>query len=165
MSMIGEYFRLTPADLERAREDTDWALDHVEEVREAEEGGPSSVPARHFSTYKAWHLLDHLLKRSGFPVDVVHGEEPLEGADDWGYGPPHYLTAERVRLCSTALSALTYDRLVDGVDPGELDAAEIYPLHWEDRAALEWGRGWFTGLTAYFAAAARDGHAVLVWID
>ncbi|MET8574427.1 YfbM family protein [Streptomyces sp. NPDC005012] len=166
MSMIGEYFRMTEAELERAIGDPDWALSHVEETADAdEESGPSPAEARHFSTHRTWHLLDFLLQRSEFPVNVVHGEEPLGEADDWGYGPPRYLPPDRVRLGARALSRLTYDQLLDGVDPQELVAAEIYPLGWDDRASLEWGRDWFADLQKYLTAAAEAGHAVIIWLD
>ncbi|MEU7020775.1 YfbM family protein [Streptomyces sp. NPDC046203] len=173
MSMIGEYFRVTAAQLDRAIEDPDWALAYIEDTFDAEESadsmggedGPPPAGARHFSTDKAWHLLDFLLRRVDFPVDVVHGENPLGDAGDWGYGPPCHLPVDRVRLAAEALSGLTYDRLLDGVDPRDLTAAEIYPLGWEDSASLDWARDWFAGLTTYFEAAARDGHAVVVWLD
>ncbi|WP_432065068.1 YfbM family protein [Streptomyces sp. C10-9-1] len=166
MSMIGEYFRLTSAELERAIADPDWVLDYIEEAQDAEEESePAPAEARHFSTYKAWHLLGFLLERCGFPVNVVHGEELLGQAGDWGYGPPHYLPAERVQLGAEALGRLTYDQLLEGVDPQELMAAEIYPLGWEDRASVEWVREWFAGLTEYFTAAAVEGHALIVWLD
>ncbi|WP_335938713.1 DUF1877 family protein [Streptomyces sp. PTD5-9] len=67
-----------------------------------------------------------------------------------------HLPADRVRLAAEALSGLTYDRLLDGVDPRDLTAAEIYPPGWEEPGALDWARDWFTGLTAYFEAAARE---------
>ncbi|MER7623461.1 YfbM family protein [Streptomyces sp. NPDC126503] len=166
MSMIGEYFRVTAAELGRSMDDPDWALDYIDEIRDLEEEAePSPAMARHFSTYQTWHLLGFLLKRSGFPVDVIHGEEALEKADDWGYGPPRYLTTDRVRLGAEALSGLTYDQLLNGVDPAELNTAEIYPLIWDDHASLEWARDWFAGLTEYFKAAAREGHAVIIWLD
>ncbi|MFJ9432732.1 YfbM family protein [Streptomyces sp. NPDC101490] len=165
MSMIGAYFRVTAAGLARALDDPDGALAHIEEVLEAEaEADPPPARARHFSTYKSWHLLDFLLKRSGFPVDVVHGEAPLGESGDWGYGPPHHLAPDRVRRAAEALEALTYDRLLDGVDPAELVVAEVYPSSWNDREALEWGRYWFDGLRLYFRAAARDGDAVILWV-
>ncbi|MFD0368870.1 YfbM family protein [Streptomyces sp. NPDC127114] len=166
MSMIGEYFRVTAAELERATRDPDWAFDYIDETQDAVDGSePSPAEARHFSTYQAWHLLGFLLERRGFPVDVIYGEEPLGKAEDWGYGPPQYLPADRVRLGAEALSRLTYDQLISDVDPRDLVTAEIYPLGWEDRASLEWGRDWFAGLTEYFAAAAEEGHAVIVWLD
>ncbi|MFE1407293.1 DUF1877 family protein [Streptomyces sp. NPDC058770] len=142
-------------------------LAYIEDTLESEDGEftPLRTGVRHFSTYQAWHLLDFLLRRVDFPVNVVHGEEALGEADDWGYGPPHHLPADRVRHAAEALSGLTYDRLLDGVDPRDLTAAEIYPPGWEEPGALDWARNWFTGLTAYFEAAARDGHTVVVWLD
>lgn len=121
MSMIGEYFRLTTAELERALEDPEWALDFIDETRDAEEESePSPAEARHFSTYKTWDLLGFLLRRAGCPVDVVHGEEPLGQADDWGYGPPRYLPVERVRLGAEALDRTPYGQLIAHVDHQEL---------------------------------------------
>ncbi|GAA4537781.1 DUF1877 family protein [Streptomyces collinus] len=37
MSVIGEYLRVTAAELDQAIRDPDWALDFVEEVQDAEE--------------------------------------------------------------------------------------------------------------------------------
>ncbi|MGW1888508.1 YfbM family protein [Streptomyces sp. NPDC001970] len=166
MSMIGEYFRVTAAELERAIQDPDWALDLIEETQDAQEQPePPPAEARHFSTYKTWDLLGFLLRRSGFPVDVVHGEEPFAETEDWGYGPPRYLPADRVRLGAEALRRTTYDRLIKAVDPHELNAAEVYPLGWDTPESLEWARDWYAGLTEFFEAAARDGDAMLVWLD
>ncbi|MEU3931157.1 DUF1877 family protein [Streptomyces sp. NPDC029044] len=48
MSMIGEYLRVTAAELDSAIRDPDWALDFVEEVRDAEEEAePAPAKARH----------------------------------------------------------------------------------------------------------------------
>lgn len=166
MSMIGEYLRVTAAELDRAVQDPGWALDFAERVGDAEEESePPPAEARRFSTYKTWDLLRFLLARADFPVDVVHGEEPLAGHDDWGYGPPACLRPERVRLAAHALRATPYDRLVDGVDPSDLTNAEVYPLGWDDSGTLDWGRHWYDGLTTFFEAAAATGDAMLVWLD
>ncbi|MEV6012525.1 YfbM family protein [Streptomyces sp. NPDC051976] len=166
MSMIGEYFRLTTADLERALEDPDWALDFIDETRDAEEESePSPAEARHFSTYKTWDLLGFLLRRSGCPVDVVHGEEPLGQADDWGYGPPRYLPVERVRLGAEALGRMPYDQLIAHVNHQELITADVYPQGWDSAESLDWARDWYSGLIRFFGAAARDGQAVIVWLE
>ncbi|MFF7334971.1 DUF1877 family protein [Streptomyces sp. NPDC008150] len=121
MSMNGEYLRVTPAELK----DPEWAWGLVEEIEDAE-GEPAPAEARHFTTHQTWHLLGFLLQRSAFPVDIVHGEEPL-ATDDWGYGPPQYLTPEGVQLAADTLHRTTYDQLIQGVDPSELTKAEIYP--------------------------------------
>ncbi|MEV5845837.1 YfbM family protein [Streptomyces sp. NPDC051985] len=166
MSMIGEYLRVTAAELDRAIQDPDWALDFVEEVQDAEEESETApAEARHFSTYKTWDMLRFLLARAEFPVNVIHGEEPFAEDDDWGYGPPRFLRPERVRLAAEALRAATYMQLINGVDPAELTSAEVYPLGWSEPGALEWGRHWYDGLTQFFEAAAGMDDAVLVWLD
>ncbi|SEQ01255.1 YfbM family protein [Streptomyces radiopugnans] len=166
MSMIGEYLRVTAAELDRAVQDPDWALDFVEEVQDAEEESePALAEARHFSTYKTWDLLRFLLARADFPVNVIHGEEPFAEDEGWGYGPPRYLRPERVRLAAQALRTTPYDQLISGVDPADLTKAEVYPLGWEEPGALEWGRHWYDGLTQFFEAAAAADDAMLVWLD
>ncbi|MEV5352102.1 YfbM family protein [Streptomyces sp. NPDC052693] len=166
MSMIGEYLRVTTAELERAVQDPDWALDLVEKVREAEENtqqAPSET--RHYTTDKTWDMLRFLLMRAEFPVNVVHGEESFAEDEDWGYGPPRYLRPERVKLAAQALRTISYADLINGVDPAELTSAEVYPLGWAEPGALEWARPWYHGLTQFFDAAARADEAMLVWLD
>ncbi|MGW4027478.1 DUF1877 family protein, partial [Streptomyces sp. NPDC005009] len=69
MSMIGEYLRVTAAELDRAIQDPDWALDFVEEGQNAEEETePAPAEARYFTTYKIWDMLRFLLARVDFPV-------------------------------------------------------------------------------------------------
>ncbi|MFD3993333.1 YfbM family protein [Streptomyces sp. NPDC058583] len=165
MSMNGEYLRVTPAELDRALRDPEWAWNLVEETQDAQvEGEPASAEARHFTTHQTWHLLGFLLQRSNFPVDVIHGEEPL-ATDHWGYGPPQYLTPERVQLAADTLHRTTYDQLIQGVAPSELTKAEIYPQIWDSPASLEWAGDLFAPLTAFFRDAASAGHAMLIWID
>ncbi|MFI7274275.1 YfbM family protein [Streptomyces sp. NPDC049879] len=153
--MIGEYMRVTAAELDRAIGDPVWARTFVAEAQDA----------RGFSTYKTWDLLRFLLARADFPVDVIHGEEPFAEDEDWGYGPPRHLRPERVRLAARSLRAIPYDRLLDGVDPAELAEAEVYPDRWDEPGALEWGRQWYEGLTRFFGAAAVTNDAMLVWLD
>ncbi|WP_331718542.1 YfbM family protein (plasmid) [Streptomyces virginiae] len=85
--MIGQYLRLTPAELERASLDPDWAAEYAHELYDRDD---AAADARVHETDKASHALDFLLKRRGFPVDVVFGEAdmPWPEGEDWGYGPP-----------------------------------------------------------------------------
>jgi hypothetical protein len=166
MGMIGEYLRVTAAELDRAIQDPAWALHFVEEVQDAEEETePAPADARHFSTYKTWGMLRFLLARAEFPVDVIHGEERFAEDEDWGYGPPRYLRPGRVQLAAEALRATRYAQLISGVNPAELTSAEVYPLGWSEPGALRWGRPWYDSLTQFFEAAARADDAMLVWLD
>ncbi|GGX91239.1 hypothetical protein GCM10010515_67870 [Streptomyces fructofermentans] len=163
--MIGEYLRVTPAELDRALRDPGWALDLVDGLRDAEEDSEPPAGARLFSTYKTWDLLRFLLARTGFPVNVIQGEEVLCESEDWGYGPPGYLRPERVRLAARLLRALPYDGLIDGVDPAGPAEAELYPWGRGGSVDLDWARPWYDGMTRFFESAAEADDAVLVWLD
>jgi Domain of unknown function (DUF1877) len=166
MSMIGEYARVTPAELERAIGDPQWALEHVQEVAEAEwDEGPGASGARCLDVDKAWDAIGFLLRRTGFPVELVHGEEPIPGADDWGYTPPRYLTPQQVATAAAALARTSGAALIDGVAPKELADAEVYPsIVWKRGESLDYVRQHYEALVPFFTQAARDGDAVLVWL-
>ncbi|AGI91838.1 DUF1877 domain containing protein [Streptomyces albidoflavus] len=165
MSMNGEYLRVTTTELAWALEDSAWAWNLSQAAQDIQEQGrPPLAEARHFTTHKTWHLLDFLLRRAAFPVDVIHGEEPA-AIDDWGYGPPRLLTPDQVGVAADALYRTPYDQLLHGVDPAELIRAEIYPQIWDSPAELEWAWDVYASLTAFFRGAASASDAMLVWID
>ncbi|MFF0808771.1 YfbM family protein [Streptomyces albogriseolus] len=167
MGMIGEYARLTAAEFERAVGDPDWAYERVRELTEQE--WDVDLPwdrARRLDTDKMWHALDFLLRRVGFPVDVVFGEEEIPGAEDWSYGPPRCLTPDQVRTAAEAFAATPSARLTEGVTPADLAAADIYPtVVWERGEPLDEVTAHYEALVPYFRAAARDGDGVLLWIS
>lgn len=165
--MIGEYARLTPAELERAVEDPRWALDFIEELIDVgmdETGGSQS---RCLDIGKAWDTLALMLRRVDFPVDIVHGEEEIPGADDWGYGPPRYLTPEQVRAASAALAGTLSNVLSRGITAAELARADLYPGIAEDEVGdwLKYVVHHYDALVPFFEAAARDGDAMVVRLD
>jgi hypothetical protein len=166
--MNGEYLRVTPEELARALKDPDWALDLAAHVQDAEEECDlPSGEARHLSTHKAWQAIAFILGRAGFPVDIVYGEERFSDDEDidWGYGPPRYLTPERVQVAGQALTATSFDALTAGVTPAVLAQANVYPQIWDEPDSLEWVRGWFEPLIPYFVDTAKQGHALLIWLD
>ncbi|MFE3017955.1 YfbM family protein [Streptomyces sp. NPDC059256] len=182
MSMIGEYVRVTAAQLDQAIKDPEWASDLIDELIEADwEGGAapeedpsgtapdaptSTLGVRSLDVDKAWDALDFLLRRRDFPVDIIHGEAPIPGADDWGYGPPRYLTPARVQVAADALRGLTADELVADVSPQELARADVYPrIIWERGESLDYVRGYFAVLVPFFQAAAQAGDGMLIWLD
>jgi hypothetical protein len=164
--MNGEYARVTQAELEKAINDPEWALEFVDGIQDAEEEADlPPADARHLTTHKAWQAIAFLLDRAGFPVDVVYGEEQFADEEDWGYGPPRYLTADRVRVAAGALTATSYDDLIRGVTPADLAQAHVYPEIWDEPDSLDWVRGWYEPLVPFFTSAAGQGHAMLVWLD
>ncbi len=163
--MIGSYLRLTPAEVERASHDPDWAAEYAHSLYDRDD---AAAAARLYETDKAWNALDFLLTRRGFPVDVVFGEAdmPWPAGQDWGYGPPRLLPADRVRAAAEALDAHAPDVLAEGVTPADLAAANVYPqIVWERGEEPDWVVAHWEGLAAYLRAAARDGDALLVWIS
>ncbi|MFE5207765.1 YfbM family protein [Streptomyces sp. NPDC056600] len=164
MSMIGEYARLSPGELERAVREPKWAMGLVDTpVAQEPDAGPGS---RRHDVDKTWQALGFLLDRVSFPVDVVLGDEVLPGAEDWGYGPPRLIRPERVRVAAEAFDRIPPASLADGVGPADLAAADIYPhVVWERGESLDWVTGHYAALGEFFRAAARAGDAVLVWID
>ncbi|MFG1764600.1 DUF1877 family protein [Micromonospora parva] len=174
--MNGNWLRVSPDELARARADLGWAY----EFAMAQRGDNSE---RWAGTDKAWDGFDFLLDRLGFEIPLVSGTERfvelpdvepdsdemfdfLESLeDDWGYGPPSYLTSTDVATAAARLATLTDDGLIRGVDPQELVRAEIYPGPWERPGALAWVAHYLPGVQSFFGAAARDGAAVICWLD
>ncbi|QFZ72965.1 DUF1877 family protein [Streptomyces fagopyri] len=165
--MIGEYVRLTPAELDRAVRDPDWALEFIHELIEAgadETGGASQ--SRCLDIDKAWDTLGFLLRRIEFPVDIVHGEEEIPGAEDWGYGPPRYLPPERVHAAAAALGEVPTDALVRGVTEEEPAQADLYPnIAGEGLQWLKYVTHQYEALMPFFQAAAAAGDAIVIWLD
>ncbi len=177
VSINGNWLRVSPADLDRAKDDLDRAHDLAEAARNGEEEG------RWAGTGKAWNAFDFLLARLGFEVPIVLGAESfvelpdvepesqemldfLDGLEhDWGYGPPSYLTPEQVAAAAAQLAGLTEEDLIRGVDPAELHRAQVYPDVWDRPGELSSVAHHLPGTQRFFAAAAMAGDAVICWLD
>ncbi|MFK0259472.1 DUF1877 family protein [Streptomyces sp. NPDC090445] len=85
-------------------------------------------------SYTARPLLELLLRRAGFPVDVSRGEEPV-GCPDPEDGDYHYLTADRVGVAALELAGLPYDRPAAHADPQEPVEAGLCPYGWDGGSA------------------------------
>jgi hypothetical protein len=172
--MNGNWLRVTPAELARAKEDLDWAFEFARAAVAADDG-------RHGGTDKGWHAFEFLLHRHGVELDVATGEEllidppdPDEDDDDrylqllevdWGYGPSFHLTPEQVATIARELADRTEEDLIRGVDPAELERAGIYPAVWDRPGELRWAAHYLPYAREFFAAAAKDGDAVICWLD
>ncbi|WP_433233549.1 DUF1877 family protein [Micromonospora sp. CA-248260] len=171
--MNGNWMRVSPAELARAKDDLDWAYDLVRAAMDGEDD-------RIGGTGKAWHAFDFLLDRLGIELPIVVGAETFvetpeadpnddeyveDLAHDWGYGSPRYLTAEQVAAADALLGALTEQDLSRGVDQAELERADIYPMVWDRPDQLSWVTHHLPYAQRFFAAAATDGDAVICWLD
>lgn len=105
-----------------------------------------------------------LMERAGCPVDVIQGEQEFTD-EDWGYGPAQLLSVDQVRTASAFLTATTFDALTTPENVSALIAENPYPTIWDEPDVLDWLRGYFDGLTAFFATAADAGDAMIVWLD
>lgn len=165
VSMIGEYFRLTPEDFARALSEPEWARDLIDELWDAEDVEGGSDP-RLLDVDKAWHGLALVLDRAGVSTAVVFGDDQVPGADDWGYGPPSSLSPERVVELAEALSSLNRQVAVDSVPAEEFVEAEVYPQGlWNTPESREYLAGHLERLTTYFVDTADTHMGILVWID
>lgn len=166
MSMNGQYLRVTRDELERAMQDPHWALEFAEQLQEEDEDNdPDPEDARTLTTHSAWNAIGFILARAEFPIDIVHGDQPLADGEDWGNGPPGCLLPERVHSAAIELRSLSFDKLTEDITPADLDHADVYPQIWDEPESLDWVRSWYAPLIPFFDAAARDDHAIIVWID
>ncbi|MEV7121531.1 DUF1877 family protein [Kitasatospora griseola] len=106
MSILGSYLRLSAADLARAVEQPGW----VEEFRDEQAELRTPSEQRLHETGPAWGEPAVLLGRCDLPADLVHGDRPLPGADDRGYGPPRLRTPEQVAAVERRLADLPVRR-------------------------------------------------------
>lgn len=101
----------------------------------------------------AWKAARRRRRRSGAPVDAVHGgwDEYLDGAVDAGLEPQPLATrTETAAAYATAhgarLAALTDRATFGGTVVDEADASQFWALVEADRAAWLEGRGWWARL-------------------
>ncbi|MFJ4407495.1 YfbM family protein [Streptomyces sp. NPDC088910] len=167
MGMIENYARLTPAELDRAVREPDWTQEFVFDLMyaESEETTGAGQP-RCLDIDKAWDALDFLFRRVEFPLDIVHGGQPIPGAGDWGYGPPRYLTPDQVRTAAAALTALPAAALTKDLTEAEVEEGVLYPsVEGEALETLEYATQHYEALVPFFQAAAAEGDAIALWLS
>lgn len=160
------YVRLTPTELTTALVDPHWAFDLTQDLladTPPDDANGMTPPGRALSLHKAWHGIKYLLDAAGAPVDVVLGGTPLS-ADDWGYGPPRYLTPDQVGEAAAFTVSTPWERIAASYDAARMLDAEIYPEAWDDPTELDWLHEWYEPLPSFLAAAARNGDALLLWL-
>lgn len=162
--MIGHLLRVAPAQLRTIVEDPDLASELA-----YPDDGTYPEPPRSLDLDKSWHLIHFLLAGEAWGGEgplaaaILGGEELVD--TDAGYGPFRYLLPEQVRANSEALQALDADELWSRFDAERANAAEIYPSGWTG-AVIEQEDTCenYNALRRFYAAAAADGDALLLYI-
>jgi Domain of unknown function (DUF1877) len=114
---------------------------------------------------KSWHVLHYLLtgKVEGAPPplgNAILGGQEIGG--DLGYGPARFLTAQQVHEVAIALGAISKDDLTERFDLKAMIAANIFPVR--DKSELRLAQDYFEQVSRYYAEAAADGNAMLLWL-
>jgi hypothetical protein len=169
MSMVTEFVRLRPAELDELRrllaDDPDQAFEYAGDLAM---GDPDEeVSSRCTDTDQAWAGLRYLLSAAGAPVDVVGGGSRVTD-DIWAYDSPRLLSADEVAEAARFLTTTPFATLAAHYDAAQLKAADVYPSGlWEAGAdeALSYLDDRYARLVALFDAAAADGEPILVWLD
>ena len=177
--MIANYVRISPEQLAELQADPDSVGDFLGSLMESlypddeeVDVNPALPSAPHLDIDKAWHGIHFLLNGSAWEGDpplfnVVLGGTEL-GDEDLGYGPARYLTPEEVQDTAHAISRISVDDLRSRYDARAMTKADIYPeIIWERDGdeAMQYLLDYYAAVVAFFQEAARQGHAMLLFMD
>lgn len=183
---------ITPAQLARLRENPELTEGLLGEG-EGEFSGETWPEDRMLDLDKSWHVIHFLLTNDprGGPAplkDTIVGGTEI--GPDLGSGPARILTPVEVRAVAVALAGVREADLRVRFDPEALEASKIYPPLWRPQASpvrhglfrrsvrapdestlsqdrtefLDFAMANFRSLVPFYAAAARDGDAMLLMI-
>lgn len=167
MSMIGNYRRITPAELTMLRQNPEDIATFL-----FDDPGAQVAPERVLDIDKTWHAIHFLLTGDPWmgaaPLrNVVLGGTPL-GDEDLGSGPARFLLPEEVHDTAAALAAIPFSSLQERFDLDQLAAESIYPSIWDtaDRdEELQYLKPNYEALVQFFVQAAQSGDAILLYIN
>ncbi|MBC7818090.1 MAG: YfbM family protein [Planctomycetaceae bacterium] len=165
MSMIGNYRRLTPLELNSLRENPRSVMAFL---YSADRSRPPEN--RHLDIEKSWHVIHFLLNGDAWDGDSTLVNVVLGGSDlsdeGFGYGTVRFLLPDEVREVSEALSDVPAFELLQRFDAEALNDAEIYPHGWSDDSKEgEYIRGHYVALQEFFDQAAKAGDAMLLYLN
>lgn len=163
MSMIGNYRRLSQGELAALLAAPETITDFLYGEQNYSE------TENQLDIDKAWHAIHYLLNGTTWGgkkplVNAVLGGAPL-GEEDVGYGPARYLLPSQVAETSKALQPISHEQLWSGFDAAEMKKAEIYPKFEGGEDDRGYICGNFEEIKLFFAAAASQEEAMLLYFN
>lgn len=151
--MYIDFLKVTPAELERAFGDPEWA--------QAAIGGETVFeldPEPSGEVGKAWAGIEYLLGQADYSFEfLMEGDrildEDMHCLDGW--------SPELVREVAERLEALPWERVAEHYDAEAMLAAEVYPPIW-DEDEKEWLEEYYEQMRAFFKDAAASGAGAIM---
>ncbi len=137
----------------------------LKELAAANAGFPYGPEEDILSLEKSWHVLHYLLTGEPQEAPPPLGNAILGGTEiggDLGYGPARFLAPQQVREVASALAPISKPDLAKRFDLDAMIKARIYPCR--DYDELEMAQHHFEHLSRYYADAAKNGNAMLLYI-
>lgn len=167
MSMIGNLFRVSTKELDEFLKDSSLLEDRIY-------ADDDSSLIDMLDLDKAWEAIYYLL--TGRPIsEMEHAQPPMswcmlsghiiDEEQNLGYGPAHYITAEQVQQLNKELDKITTDTLRKKYDGKKMNAAGVYPEVWEDSESIDYVMDYFEQLKEFYQVAAKEGKAVVSFIN
>lgn len=164
MSMIGNFLRVSKAELDAYLEDSSLLENRIYE-EEADEVDPGLMDID-----KAWEgilflltgqnleSLDHPLGRVLFSGQIIDEEQDL------GYGPGQYLTPAQVKEVNAQIAGISPEDLGKNYDPKKMTELEVYPNSWEEDMA-DYLTDYFKDIKDFYAEASKNDQAVITFLN
>ena len=123
---------------------------------------------KQLSLHKSWNCLHYLFTGKASETDgsalskaIFGGAEIPDVNKVMGYGPIRYLSPVEVQLVSEALAQFPIQMKAEAYDPVKADAEKVYvPNH-----GVEELTAYFNDLRELYDVAARNGEAMLIWVE
>jgi hypothetical protein len=162
MGVVAGYTSVPPDVAERCQTDTDYCLSVLSEEGQLAE-------SRHLYLDKAWDGLNYLIspaRRVSYnpheSTDVLR--QAIEGTEELNPAVDHtmLIPAQVAAQAAALLAGMTCDSLREHYSPEAMEAADVYPTDAWDDDGLSYPTSYFEDFKAFYAEAAKAGHAVIV---
>lgn len=164
MGMISNLMMVSKEELDSYLSDSELLSDRVYNNNDAD--------AQYIEIDKAWDGILYLLTGQGFMsidsplVQIFFSGELVDEEQDFGYGPAHYLTPDKVSSLNDLIKDIDSLSLKANFNPSKMNELEIYPSIWDDGdEAFEYLQKGFEDVQQLFANAANQEKAIITFLS